>query len=808
MTLFTRIIKLSLLLSLVLALLIGAFIGVAYWTLAPSLPSIDTLRDARLQVPLRIYSAEGSLIGEYGEMRRIPVRYNDIPPVMVKAFLAAEDDRFFEHPGFDYQGLLRAGLKVVSTGERSQGGSTITMQLARNFFLSREKTYLRKLREIFLSIRIENSLSKQEILELYLNKIYLGNRAYGVAAAAQVYYGSSPRELDLAQTAMIAGLPKAPSKYNPIINPQRALERRNYVLRRMLEVGFISSQQYSASIAQTDNAYIHGQPIDLDAPYVAEMARDEMIKRYGQTAYTDGYHVTVTLRDDHQRFANHALRQALLDYDQRHGYRGAEARAGAPDPSYRQWDQLLSTLRDINGLRPAIVTRNQGRTLELYLGQQKTATLAWEDIRWARRYLSANSRGPAPNQASDIAQIGDVIRIDTNPEGRTVLSQIPHVEGAIVAVDPTNGQLTALVGGFDYARSSFNRATQSKRQIGSAFKPFLYSAALEKGYTTATLINDTAIALPDPSRPGGVWRPENYSGKFHGPTRMREALVQSLNLISIRILQDIGIEHAIQHLTRFGFNPNTLPHNLPLALGTAEISPFQLAGAYAVFANRGNRIEPYFIQRIENDRGEILFNHENATRINELSLSATVLDDEELIDDPNLLQELDEGQMETDETAISPQNSYIMTSMMQDVIKRGTAQKAMQLKRNDLAGKTGTTNEQRDAWFAGYSPKLVAVAWVGFDQFQPLGDRETGGAVALPMWMYFMADALKATPEQPFEPPPGIVSLKIDPDTGYPSSAANPRAIYEQFMEGSLPRAAPPSLTPNGAPADTATELF
>ena len=773
-------------------------LGVGYLILVPQLPSTEHLKDVSLQVPLRIYAASGELIAEFGEVRRIPVKLAEVPKPMLQAVLAAEDDRFYTHPGVDYQGLLRASFYLLATGEKKQGGSTITMQVARNFFLSNEKTYLRKLNEILLALKIEGELSKDEILELYLNKIYLGNRSYGIAAAAQFYYGATLDQLSVSQMAMLAGLPKAPSKYNPVANLARATERRNYVLERMNSLGYLSDQDYQAALATVETAKPHSQVIELEAPYLAEMVRAEMLKRYGEGAYTGGFKVVTTLDATLQKTANAALRTSLVEYDTRHGYRKPErhfdipAASGAPE-----WNRLLAEVPSVGGLLPALVIKVEGQTASVYHPRTGLVEIAWSGLSWARPYIDENKRGPSPKLAADILAVGDVIRIVQSSEGQWRLTEIPKVQGAFISLIPANGAINSLVGGFSFYRSGFNRVTQAERQPGSSFKPFLYSAALEKGFTPATIINDAPIVVEDGNL-GDAWRPENYGGKFNGPTRLRDALAHSRNLVSIRVLRAIGIDYAIDYITRFGFKREQLQHvgGLSLALGSSENTPIELAQAYTVFANGGYRVDPYFTERIEGPNGETLMQTEPVTLCTNCAAAP--------------VDETPQAQVEADIKAeasampvavvtpagsanskvakrvISPENVYLMTSMMQDVIRVGTAVRALQLGRKDLAGKTGTTNEQRDAWFAGFNSDIVAVAWVGFDEHNPLGDLETGGHTALPAWIYFMQTALKGKPEKPYVQPPGIITVRIDPQTGELVSDNDPHAITEFFSAAQL----------------------
>ncbi|MGD8590799.1 MAG: penicillin-binding protein 1A, partial [Chromatiales bacterium] len=694
-----------------LFLLLGLFIVGAtslvgiFLYLEPDLPSIETLKDVRLQVPLRVYSNDGKLIAEFGEKRREPLLYKEVPEQVIQAFLAAEDDRFFEHPGVDYQGLLRAAGQLLLTGERRQGGSTITMQVARNFFLSSKKTYTRKLNEIFLALKIERLLSKQEILELYLNKIYLGHRSYGVGAASMVYYGRPIQKLELPEIAMIAGLPKAPSRYNPITNPKRALIRRDYVLGRMRELNFITKEQYNQAIATPDNATLHTAMSELEAPYIAEMVRATAIEHYGSDAYTNGYKVYTTLDSRLQEAATQALRKAIHSYDKRHGYRGPNGHYDLTASTAQ--DELLKQIDaqpQIADLENAIVIQVDEKSAEILMKDSERKTLGWNGLAWARSYQSQDRMGPKPKSANDILKPGDLIRIykDTTDEGESYfrLAQIPAVSGAFVAVSPDDGAILALVGGYDYFRSKFNRVTQAKRQPGSGFKAFIYSAALEHGYNTASLINDAPIVYEEPGMES-AWRPENYSGKFYGPTRLRTALTYSRNLVSIRLLRSMGITPTIEYISRFGFSEDKLPHALSLALGSGEVTPLQMAEGYSVLANGGYHVEPYFIERIEDDKNTIV----------EQTPITQVCDKEE-----TPTTETPDDAFSTTHCAprvITEQNYYLMNSMMRDVIQYGTGKRARVLGRKDLAGKTGTTNDQRDAWFNGFSRHMVAIAWIG-----------------------------------------------------------------------------------------------
>lgn len=779
------------LMTVALTLIFGAYLYVA-----PQLPSIEALRDVQLQVPLRIYTRDEKLMAEFGEKRRIPIAIDEVPDLMVKAFLAAEDDRFFEHPGVDYQGLLRAAFELARTGRKRQGGSTITMQVARNFFLTSEKTYLRKLTEIFLALKIERELSKQDILELYLNKIFMGQRAYGIGAAARAYYGVPLDQLSVAQMAMIAGLPKAPSRYNPIADPERAKIRRNYILGRMLELHYIDQTTYQAAIDELDTAQVHTTATEVQAPYVAEMVRAELVRRYGEEAYSQGLSVYTSIEAWHQQAANTALRSGLLEYDQRHGYRGPERRVSLPPGAdATTLAALIRSETAIGNLQPALVVAVEDKSCRVLLRDAREVTLFWDGLSWARPYKSSNHRGEAPNKAADIVAVGDLVRVALEGDAWK-LAQVPAVEGALVSLDPSDGAIKSLVGGFDFYRSKFNRVVQANRQPGSSFKPFIYSAALEKGFTAASVLNDAPVVFDDASLER-AWRPENYSGRFYGPTRLREALVHSRNLVSIRLLQAIGVSYARDYVRRFGFRAESLPSDLSLSLGSGTLTPLEITRGYAVFANGGYLVEPYFIDRIVDVAGNVLYEAqplrvcpecrtpnlqmttlpspgEPASTVTTTPLTTTAPANTPA---PPALAE----------AVITPENAWLMTSMMQDVVQRGTAQRARELGRDDLAGKTGTTNDQRDAWFCGFAPTLVTSAWVGFDEVSPLGSGETGGRAALPIWMRYMQAALQGVPVQRSEPPAGMITVRIDADTGLLADSAQPDAVYETFRQGEVP---------------------
>ena len=805
--LFRRILMLA-----VIASVLGmAVIGVTYLVLKPELPDVETLRDIQLQVPLRVFSEDGKLIGIFGEKRRIPVTVEEMPDLLKQAFLAGEDARFYEHPGLDYQGITRALWSLLTTGEKSIGGSTITQQLARNFFLSAEKTWTRKIKEAFLALKIEQQLDKDEILELYLNKIFLGYRAYGVGAAAEVYYGKSTSQLSLAQCAMIAALPKAPSRINPINSPERALDRRNYVLGRMYELGFINESELNSAVKQPDRAYYHGAIAEISAPYVAEMVRALSLEILGSEAYTGGYVVTTTIDGRLQTAANLAVSNGLEEYDQRHGYRGPEAHVDLDvGATTSDWDEILSPHRPVSGLEPGLVLESEEELALVYLRNGQTVALSLEDTTWAAPFIDRDRKGRAPESTRDIMAPGDIIRARLHDDGRWQLGQLPEVESALVSIDPHSGDIKALVGGYDFARSKYNRVIQGRRQPGSSFKPFIYSAALEKGFTVASLVNDAPIVFED-AELERTWKPQNFSEKFYGPTRLREAMVKSRNLVSIRLLRDIGIEYARDHTERFGFDRNEMPANLSMALGSASLTPLSMARGYAVFANGGYLVTPQFVRRITNADGNVVFKTLPSVicddcKPEDLSPTAVELENERTEPEYRPL-EIDSGQgelkvtqtgegagmrtLQTEanyaERSISPQNAYLVRSMMMDVVRRGTGVRAMQLGRKDLAGKTGTTNEQRDAWFSGYNDYLVTTVWVGFDNHEPLGRNELGGRAALPVWMEFMGAALEGLEDRLPAMPEGLSQAKIDPETGLLAGLENDTAIVELFEAGTLP---------------------
>ncbi|MFC4860035.1 penicillin-binding protein 1A [Pseudomonas sp. JS3066] len=759
----------------------------AYLYLSPSLPSVDSLRRIQLQIPLRVYSSDGKLIAEFGEMRRSPVRFADIPPDFIQALLAAEDDNFANHYGVDLTSLMRAATQLLKTGHIQTGGSTITMQVAKNYFLTSERSFSRKINEILLALQIERELSKDEILELYVNKIYLGNRAYGIEAAAQVYYGKSIREISLAQMAMIAGLPKAPSRFNPLVNPTRSKERRDWILGRMYKLGRIDEARYQQALNEPIDASYHVPTPELAAPYIAEMARAEMVGRYGSDAYTEGFRVTTTVPSDLQQAANSALREGLIDYDQRHGYRGPETRL--PGMTKETWLQELAKQKSLGGLEPAIVTQVEKSGILVLTRSGQEEAVGWDSMKWARPFLNTNSLGPRPQQPADVTQVGDLVRVQRQTDGSLRFVQLPAAQSALVSLDPNDGAIRSLVGGFSFEQSNYNRAAQAKRQPGSSFKPFLYAAALDNGFTAASLVNDAPIVFQEAGMEE-AWRPKNDNNTFLGPIRLREALYKSRNLVSIRVLQAVGIDYALNYVSRFGFNKDDLPRNLSLALGTANLTPLEIAGGWSTFANGGYKVQPYLIERIESRDGKTLF-VANPPRVPEGEVQASEVAQSTAAPD-TLLASADAAAPQSPapalaERIIDPRTTFILNSMLQDVIKRGTGRRALSMGRSDIAGKTGTTNESKDSWFSGYNADYVTTVWVGFDQPESLGRHEYGGTVALPIWMDYMSAALKDKPAHVQPEPAGLLTLRIDPLSGRAASPGTPDAFFELFKSEDTP---------------------
>jgi len=753
--------------------LLGAFVLALLY---PTLPTLDTLTDYRPKIPLRVVTAEGELLGEFGEERRAVVSIAEVPDILKKAILAAEDERFYSHGGVDYISVFRAAASNLTSGTQ-QGAGTITMQVARNFFLTREKTITRKLREVLLAWKIEANLSKDEILQLYLNQIFLGQRAYGFAAAAQIYFGKPLKDVTAAEAAMLAGLPKAPSAFNPVTNPKRARSRQLYVLRRMHDLGFLTDVQYKQ--AQTAPIVVRQsqrEPIPTHGEFVAEMARQVVFETYGEDAYTRGLTVYTTIRKADQEAAHAALRRGVLDYDRRHGYRGPEAMVSLPDDAAGREAALEKVFQDAsesNGLVPAVVLVASATEVEAVLADGEEATVSGDGLRFAGRAL-----GDKASPATRLRR-GAVVRLARDDKGRWAIAQLPQVEAAFVSLRPRDGAILSLVGGFDFERNEFNHVTQAQRQPGSSFKPFIYSAALEKGFTPATVVNDAPFFVPAERAGGEEWEPKNADGRFDGPMRLRTALARSKNLVTVRVLQAIGPQYAQDYVARFGFDPKLHPPYLTMGLGAGAATPLQMASAYAVFANGGYRVPPFLIARIVDSRGTVL--SEAAPQV----------------------------AGENAERAIDPRNAFLMTSLLKDVIAYGTGSRALSLGRRDLAGKTGTTNENVDAWFCGYNAAVAAVAWIGYDQPKSLGASETGSLAALPMWIAYMQKTLKGTPEATLAVPSGIISARINSESGLQDESGS---ISEYFFAEFPPRGREDSLgTPGtaGQPArDVREQLF
>ena len=711
-----------------LALMGLALLAIVVVLAYPQLPSLEALTDYQPKIPLRVYTSDGHLIGEFGEERRALVRIQEVPPTMKQAILAAEDERFYQHPGVDTIGVLRAAYANFSSGGKRQGASTITMQVARNFFLSSEKTLARKVYEALLAFKIENNLSKDEILEIYINQIYLGQRAYGFAAAAQIYYGKPLKSVSIAEAAMLAGLPKAPSSFNPVANPRRAKQRQLYVLRRMRELGYIDDAQMAEAQKQDLRIKRDVNEFGVRADYVAEMARQIVFERFQEEAYTRGLRVITTILKADQEAAYASLRRGVIDYDKRHGYRGATGFADLGQPGSALDETLEEALQDepdSDDIHAAVILEASPKLVKAYRRGGETVQVTGEGLKFALRMLE--DKAPANKRL----RRGAVIYVQKDDKGHWQIVQLPEVEAAFVAANPTDGAIRALVGGFDFSRNKFNHVTQAWRQPGSSFKPFIYSAALEKGFTPASIIQDEPLVVSAAETGSQAWEPKNYDGKYEGPMSMRTGLAKSKNLVSIRILKSIGTHYAQDYVTRFGFEADKHPPYLTMALGAGSVTPWQHLSGYAVFANGGYRIQPYIVKQILDDKGNVLAEAQ--------PLSAG---------DENL-------------RVIDPRNAYLMDSMMHDVVRRGTATRALALKRSDLAGKTGTTNDFVDAWFCGYQPTLVGVAWIGFDQPKKLGNGETGGSAALPIWLGYMEKALKNVPESHMPTPEGLISIKL-----------------------------------------------
>lgn len=744
-------------------LLAGITLGASgsYLTLTPNLPDISTLKNVQHEMPLQVLSKDGKLISQFGVKRSIPLKYKEIPSRFIQTFLAAEDDRFFEHEGIDYVGLGRAFSEIITTGGIRSGGSTITMQVAKNYFLSSEKKFSRKFTELLLAKRIEDSLSKEEILELYLNKIYLGQRAYGIGAAAEIYYSKKVDELTLAEMAMIAGLPKAPSRYNPVVNPERSLIRRNWILGRMLKLGWIKESEYNTAVKAPVNLKLSSSLDNVPAPWLSEMVRESLIERFGESIYTSGHKVYTTIDSRAQAAATSAVINGLLAYDRRHGWRGAEAKGSAVK---------LSDFARAGGLEPARVVTVNARSFAAELRTGERVVVAWDGMSWARRHINVNSIGPAPKAAADIVAVNDIVRLLKRGD-KWQLSQIPEVQGAFVAINPENGGIEALVGGFDFGLNRFNRATQGWRQSGSTIKPFIYAQALERGYTPNSLIEDEPLIFPN-------WEPQNSDGKFMGPISLRRALYLSRNLVSIRLLQDMGIESSRTYMARFGMDRSRMPRDLTLALGSADVVPLQMATAYAAIANGGLRVQPYFIEKVEDRAGNIVFEAkpkrvcrpceqppQAAPSVNsEEAVSAEPANEETVTETTTALPPTPfVPDYPVALRIMKPEAAWHTYAILQEVITKGTGRRALSLNRSDIAGKTGTTNEARDAWFAGFNTQITAIAWVGFDTPKTLGKVEFGGVAALPIWIQFMGEVLKGKPVAAPTLPNGMVPPTPEP---------------------------------------------
>jgi len=760
------------------------------------LPDVASLREVQLQVPLRVYTRDGKLIASIGEQRRIPVRYEQLPKKLIQAFLATEDDRFFRHHGVDWQGILRAAVANLKAGGIRQGASTITMQVSRDMFLTPRRDMKRKMSEIYISLLMEAEFSKEEIFSLYVNKIFLGQRAYGVGAAAEVYFGKGLDQLSTAEMATLAGIPTAPSTVNPVANPEAAKVRRAHVLGRMLDLNYISQAEYNQAKASPMESRLHGASIEVDAPYVAEMVRNDMQSKYGDDVYTAGYKVFTTIDSRLQAAATVALRTGLMEYDRRHGYRGASAKVDlTSNTTAAELDGQLEEFPIIGGLKPAIVEQVEARSAKVYVKDLGLVDLPWEKLAWARRELPEEKIDRAPTQASEILSRGDVIYTVGRTAESLMFVQVPEAQSALVSVDPKDGAIVALVGGFDFFQSKYNRVTQARRQPGSGFKPFIYAAAFDKGFTPASVVLDAPVVIDEQ---GDVksWRPHEDTDKFYGPVRLRDALVHSRNLVSVRLMRAIGLDYAWNYVTRFGFDKSQLPDDLTLALGTAELSPLQVAIGYSTFANGGFKVSSYYIDRVEDATGKVLQQADPAVACPQCGRASAPLlskgerggraglvdeaphDGKTLIPGKNLAPQI-----------IKPQIAYLLADMMADVIKRGTGQRARTLNRDDIAGKTGTSSNYHDAWFNGFNGDIVTTVWTGFDADRSLGGNDDQAAhVAVPTWTYFMHEALAGTARHPVPIPEGIVSVRISPQTGLLASSDNPNGIMEKFIEGNLPK--------------------
>ncbi|MFC3851686.1 penicillin-binding protein 1A [Salinispirillum marinum] len=752
-----------------------------YLYLAPTIPPVEVLKDVKLQTPLRIYSADNQLLAEIGEQRRTPITFDQIPELYVKALMAIEDHRFEVHYGVDPVRFASAVIDFVSSGDLGAGGSTLTQQVARSFFLNRDKTFTRKFTEIILAFKMEQVLTKAEIFELYSNQMYLGHRAYGAQAAARVYYNRDLNELTLPQLATIAGLHQLPSAANPISFPQRSLARRNTVLSRMHALGFITTEAYEAARATPITAERSSNLVAVSAPYVAEMARIEMVELFGEEVINEGYKVYTTARADYQRWAYDAVNKSLLDYEQRHGYTGPEGQHELPPEHNGEATELYQSIVNTYGffgeLEPAIVIAVDDEKAVAWGRYNGRIEIPLSAMTWARERITVDRFGPQIQSPADVVAEGDVIRLKRNPDNSWRFTQIPQAQSAFVVLNPNDGAIMALVGGFDYFLSSYNRVTQATRQPGSNFKPFVFSAALDRGFSASTIVNDAPLIVQDATLEG-VWRPSNSGDRYLGPIPMREALYRSINVASVRLLSEIGVSYAAQYVSRFGLDPNQVQRNLGMVLGNSSFTPLDIARGYSVFANGGFLVSPYLIDRVEDANGNIVY---ESPRVVACADCAP--------DTPGVA-----------ERVLSPQTNYIMTDILRDTITRGTATAARSLNRNDIAGKTGTTNNAVDAWFSGFSPHLTGVAWTGYDNSTTLGFNEFGGRASLPIWIDFMSKALANKPDQGWSQPSGIVQVRIDPTTGQLALPGSSNAVFEIFKADMVPTAAPtPALPNNGA---------
>ncbi|MDD2342610.1 MAG: PBP1A family penicillin-binding protein [Tolumonas sp.] len=805
---FKRLLWLLLLLLSVGIAAVAAF----YFHLEKDLPDVSMLRDTTWETPLKVYSADGVLMSEFGDVKRIPLQLEQIPLRMQQAFLAIEDSRFYEHPGIDLIGIARAGVVWAVSGRMQQGASTITQQVARNFFLSREKTLLRKIKEVFLAWRIERELSKGEILELYLNKIPLGYRSYGVGAAAQVYYGKTVDQLTLGETAVIAGLPKAPSMLNPIRSPQRALARRNLVLARMLQLGMIKQNEYQQAVAEPIITHYHGTDVGLDAPYLAEMVRKFMLDKYGEESYSKGYQVYTTLSSTQQQAAQSAVFKGLLDYDIRHGYRGVEKHLWSKGETWSS-EQITNYLNDLPSyepFEPAIVTAVNNKEVTVVVKGGLDATIPWDGLKWARPFISDERQGAAPRKAADILQVGDQIWVwqDENSD-ELRLAQIPDANAAFVALNPKNGAIQALVGGFSFDISKFNRVDQARRQVGSNIKPFIYSSALANGFTLASIINDAPITQWDGGTSG--WSPKNSPPEYDGPIPLREALARSKNVVTVRLLRSVGIDNVLSHLHLFGFPDSSLQRNESISLGTAEFTPLELVSGYAAFANGGFKVTPYFIDHIEDATGNLIYEATPSIacagcgKLAEAGLDKPDAYKDELGDWHSQCPIDPVTQQNQAPRIISTANAFLITEALHSAIYGGADRglgswmgtgwrAAKELKRGDLAGKTGTTNEAKDAWFSGFTPNIVATAWVGFDDHRralgrSIAGNEFGASAAQPIWIEYMKVALRGIPDRKLNQPDDVVTMHVNNYSGLAMTGSSPGGREEFFEKGSEPSA-------------------